>query len=120
VSYTQTSALHNPNVVKVLLAAGGRGLYFSRSALPHVRDVDPAQWCAHTSFRGHIGIYAYRADVLLRWHQLPISPLENLEKLEQLWLIEAGIRIDTPSMRPPQLATRSISYEPGSTSFQPL
>ncbi|MEY4806431.1 MAG: hypothetical protein RLZZ206_820, partial [Cyanobacteriota bacterium] len=64
-SYTQTSALHNPNVVKVLLAAGGRGLYFSRSALPHVRDVDPAQWCAHTSFWGHVGIYAYRADVLL-------------------------------------------------------
>jgi CMP-2-keto-3-deoxyoctulosonic acid synthetase len=43
-----------------------------------------------------------------------------LEKLEQLRLIEAGIRIDTPSMRPPQLATRSISNEPGSTSFQPL
>jgi 3-deoxy-manno-octulosonate cytidylyltransferase (CMP-KDO synthetase) len=58
--------LHNPNVVKVLLAADGRGLYFSRSALPHVRDVDPAEWCAHTSFWGHVGIYAYRADVLLR------------------------------------------------------
>jgi 3-deoxy-manno-octulosonate cytidylyltransferase (CMP-KDO synthetase) len=87
--------LHNPNVVKVLLAADGRGLYFSRSALPHVRDVDPAEWCAHTSFWGHVGIYAYRADVLLRWPQLPISPLEVLEKLEQLRLIEAGIRIDT-------------------------
>ena len=87
--------LHNPNVVKVLLAADGRGLYFSRSALPHVRDVDPAEWCAHTSFWGHVGIYAYRADVLLRWPQLPISPLEHLEKLEQLRLIEAGIRIDT-------------------------
>ena len=87
--------LHNPNVVKVLLAADGRGLYFSRSALPHVRDVDPAEWCAHTSFWGHVGIYAYRADVLLRWPQLPISPLEQLEKLEQLRLIEAGIRIDT-------------------------
>ena len=87
--------LHNPNVVKVLLAADGRGLYFSRSALPHVRDVDPAEWCSHTSFWGHVGIYAYRADVLLRWPQLPISPLEHLEKLEQLRLIEAGIRIDT-------------------------
>jgi 3-deoxy-manno-octulosonate cytidylyltransferase (CMP-KDO synthetase) len=87
--------LHNPNVVKVLLAADGRGLYFSRSALPHVRDVDPADWCSHTSFWGHVGIYAYRADVLLRWPQLPISPLEHLEKLEQLRLIEAGIRIDT-------------------------
>jgi 3-deoxy-manno-octulosonate cytidylyltransferase (CMP-KDO synthetase) len=87
--------LHNPNMVKVLLAADGRALYFSRSALPHVRDVDPAEWFAHTSFWGHVGIYAYRADVLLRWPQLPISPLEHLEKLEQLRLIEAGIRIDT-------------------------
>jgi 3-deoxy-manno-octulosonate cytidylyltransferase (CMP-KDO synthetase) len=59
--------LHNPNVVKVLLAADGRGLYFSRSALPHVRDVDPAEWCSHTSFWGHVGIYAYRADMLLSW-----------------------------------------------------
>ena len=87
--------LHNPNVVKVLLAADGRGLYFSRSALPHVRDVDPAEWSAHTNFWGHVGIYAYRADVLLRWPTLPPSPLEELEKLEQLRLIEAGIRIDT-------------------------
>jgi len=59
--------LHNPNVVKLLLAADGRGLYFSRSALPHVRDVDPAEWCSHTSFWGHVGIYAYRADMLLSW-----------------------------------------------------
>jgi 3-deoxy-manno-octulosonate cytidylyltransferase (CMP-KDO synthetase) len=42
-----------------------------------------------------VGIYAYRADLLLRWPQLPSSPLEQLEKLEQLRLIEAGIRIDT-------------------------
>ena len=48
--------LHNPSVVKVLLAADGRGLYFSRSALPHVRDVDPAEWCAHSSFWGHVDI----------------------------------------------------------------
>jgi 3-deoxy-manno-octulosonate cytidylyltransferase (CMP-KDO synthetase) len=87
--------LHNPNVVRVPLAADGRGLSFSRSALPHVRDVDPAEWCGLISFWGHVGIYAYRADVLLRWPQLPISPLEQLEKLEQLRLIEAGIRIDT-------------------------
>ena len=60
-----------------------------------MRDVDPAEWCAHTSFWGHVGTYAYRADVLLRWPQLPISPLEHPEKLEQLRLIEAGIRIDT-------------------------
>jgi 3-deoxy-manno-octulosonate cytidylyltransferase (CMP-KDO synthetase) len=68
---------------------------FSRSALPHVRDVDPAEWCVHTNFWGHVGIDAFRADVLLRWPQLPLSPLEDLKKLEKLRLIEAGIRIDT-------------------------
>ena len=95
----QTGSMEIPvdlyHEARMLLAAEGRGLYFSRSALPHVRDVDPADWCAHTSFWGHVGIYAYRADVLQRWPQLPISPLEDLEKLEQLRLIEAGIRIDT-------------------------
>lgn len=87
--------LHNPNVVKVLLAVDGRALYFSRSALPHVRDADPTVWNDHTTYWGHVGIYAYRADVLMRWLTLPESPLEHLEKLEQLRLIEAGIPIHT-------------------------
>ncbi len=87
--------VHNPNVVKTLLAADGRALYFSRSAIPHVRGVDPADWPAHTTYWGHVGIYGYRADVLQRWTQLPDSPLEQIEKLEQLRLIEAGIQIGT-------------------------
>jgi len=87
--------VHNPNVVKTLLAADGRALYFSRSALPHVRGVDPKEWPSHTTYWGHVGIYGYRADVLMRWNQLPHSPLEHLEKLEQLRLIESGIEIGT-------------------------
>lgn len=87
--------IHNPNVVKTLIAADGRALYFSRSALPHVRGVEAEQWHAHTTFWGHVGIYGYRADVLKRWCELPESHLENLEKLEQLRLIEAGIQIGT-------------------------
>jgi 3-deoxy-manno-octulosonate cytidylyltransferase (CMP-KDO synthetase) len=87
--------VHNPNVVKTLLAADGRALYFSRSAIPHVRGVDPADWHAHTAYWGHVGIYGYRADVLMGWNQLPHSPLEHTEKLEQLRLIEAGIQIGT-------------------------
>ena len=87
--------VHNPNVAKTLLAADGRALYFSRSAIPHVRGVDPADWHAHTTYWGHVGIYGYRADVLMRWNQLPHSPLEHTEKLEQLRLIEAGISIGT-------------------------
>jgi 3-deoxy-manno-octulosonate cytidylyltransferase (CMP-KDO synthetase) len=87
--------IHNPNVVKTLVSADGRALYFSRSALPHVRGVDPEAWHAHAPFWGHVGIYGYRADVLARWPSLPASPLEHIEKLEQLRLLEAGIGIGT-------------------------
>ena len=87
--------VHNPNVVKTLLAADGRALYFSRSAVPHVRGVDPELWPQHADYWGHVGLYGYRADVLLRWNHLPHSPLEQIEKLEQLRLIEAGIQIGT-------------------------
>ena len=87
--------VHNPNVVKTLVAADGRALYFSRSAIPHVRGIDPADWHAHAPYWGHVGIYGYRADVLARWNDLPHSPLEEIEKLEQLRLLEAGIGIGT-------------------------
>ena len=87
--------IHNPAVVKTLLAHDGRALYFSRSAIPHVRDVDPAAWHQHTDYWGHVGMYGYRGDVLAAWDQLPASPLEDLERLEQLRLIEAGHTIAT-------------------------
>lgn len=88
-------AIHNPAVVKTLVAHDGRALYFSRSAIPHVRDVDPAAWHQHTDYWGHVGMYGYRGDVLAAWDQLPASPLEDLERLEQLRLIEAGYTIST-------------------------
>jgi len=88
-------SVHNLNVVKTLLAHDGRALYFSRSAIPHVRDVDPADWHRHTTYWGHVGIYGFRGDVLKAWGQLPPSPLEDLERLEQLRLIEAGYTIAT-------------------------
>ena len=87
--------IHNPAVVKTLLAHDGRALYFSRSAIPHVRDVDPADWHQHTHYWGHVGMYGFRGDVLAAWEQLPGSPLEDLERLEQLRLIEAGYTIAT-------------------------
>lgn len=87
--------VHNPNVVKTLVASDGRALYFSRSAIPHVRGVEPEHWHAHVPFWGHVGLYGYRADVLARWPELPTSPLEDSEKLEQLRLLEAGIGIGT-------------------------
>ena len=87
--------IHNPAVVKTLLAHDGRALYFSRSAIPHVRDIDPSEWHQHTSYWGHVGMYGFRGDVLAIWDQLPASPLEDLERLEQLRLIEAGYTIAT-------------------------
>lgn len=87
--------IHNPNVVKTLLSHDGRALYFSRSAIPHVRDVDPSEWHRHTTYWGHVGMYGFRGDVLAGWNRLPASPLEDLERLEQLRLIEAGLTIAT-------------------------
>ena len=87
--------VHNPNVVKTLLSHDGRALYFSRSAIPHVRDVDPSEWHCHTTYWGHVGMYGFRGDVLAGWNRLPASPLEDLERLEQLRLIEAGLTIAT-------------------------
>jgi 3-deoxy-manno-octulosonate cytidylyltransferase (CMP-KDO synthetase) len=87
--------LHDPHVVKVLRAADGRAITFSRSALPHVRDLPPGLWHTRTTYWGHVGLYGYRGDVLARWNALPPSSLEDLEKLEQLRLIEAAIPIHT-------------------------
>ena len=87
--------VHNPNVVKTLLTHDGRALYFSRSAIPHVRDVDPSEWHRHTTYWGHVGMYGFRGDVLAGWNRLPASPLEDLERLEQLRLIEAGLTMAT-------------------------
>ena len=89
------NTIHDPAVVKTLLASDGRALYFSRSAIPHVRDVDPELWHLHAPYWGHVGMYGFRADVLAGWNALPPSPLEDLERLEQLRLIEAGYEIAT-------------------------
>jgi 3-deoxy-manno-octulosonate cytidylyltransferase (CMP-KDO synthetase) len=86
----------NPNVVKVVRAADGAALYFSRAPIPWVRDeaslpADSPGSYAH-AYR-HLGIYAYRVETLLRMTALPVSSLEAIEKLEQLRAMEAGMRI---------------------------
>ena len=88
-------SVHNPNVVKTLLAHDGRALYFSRSATPPRPHHARAEWHQHTTYWGHVGMYGFRGDVLAGWDQLPASPLEDLERLEQLRLIEAGLTIAT-------------------------
>lgn len=81
-------------VVKVARAANGRALYFSRAKIPFKRDEKPdAEELGREPFVRHIGIYAYDREALENWVALAPSPLERLEKLEQLRPLEAGLRI---------------------------
>ena len=90
----KASVRDDPSCVKAVCAADGRALYFSRSAVPFVRDGDrDALLESDSPWRLHMGIYAYRRDFLLRFAQQPVSPLEQLEKLEQLRALEMGATI---------------------------
>ena len=86
-------ALENPNSPKVVINKRGEAIYFSRSAVPYLRDVERSEWLKHHTFYKHIGIYAFRAKTLGEITQLPQSPLEQAEKLEQLRWLENGYRI---------------------------
>ncbi len=88
-------SIHDPNVVKVILASDQSAIYFSRSPLPHVRDVSVNQWHLNTKYWGHVGIYGYNAKLLSQWNKLSPSILEQSEKLEQLRLLENGYKINT-------------------------
>jgi len=80
--------------VKVVCAADGRALYFSRNLIPFCRDQDPDQLLTTESpWLLHLGLYAYRRDFLMKLTKLPVSRLERLEKLEQLRALEAGATI---------------------------
>lgn len=78
----------NPNAVKVVTALDGRALYFSRATIPFDRD-----GTGFTGYRKHLGIYAYRKAALERFAAMEPSPLESLERLEQLRLLENGIAV---------------------------
>ena len=87
-------AYRDPAVVKVARRPDGAALYFSRSAIPHVRGRTPtAEELASPQLLRHVGLYAYTRDALLRWVALPPSHMEQLEKLEQLRPLEAGLAI---------------------------
>ncbi len=88
-------ALANPNRPKVVIGVDGRALYFSRQVIPHLRGVDASLWHTRTQYYTHIGMYAYRADVLARVTSLEQSPLELAESLEQLRWLENGLVIRT-------------------------
>ncbi len=85
--------LFNPNVMKVVFNKNKDALYFSRQCIPHIRGKDPDSWLIHHTYYKHIGIYAYRADILAEIVKIPLSLLEKAESLEQLRWLENGYRI---------------------------
>ncbi len=92
----EAAQLVNPNIVKVVVGTSGDALYFSRSTIPFLRDLSersPSEQLAAFPFLRHLGIYGYRRETLQRLVEFPVSPLEQMEKLEQLRALEHGIRI---------------------------
>lgn len=86
-------ALADPNRPKVTFDSNMNALYFSRSVIPYVRGKETSQWPSATRYYTHVGMYAYRIDTLRRLTQLPQSPLELAESLEQLRWLQAGYKI---------------------------
>lgn len=97
--------LNDPACVKVVRAADGRALYFSRASIPHARDGLPEDWLREQPYAIeapwllHIGVYAYRTEFLLAYTKWPTGRLEQLEKLEQLRALEAGAAIQVGIVR---------------------
>jgi 3-deoxy-manno-octulosonate cytidylyltransferase (CMP-KDO synthetase) len=99
VPLTSLEQWRNPNCVKVVIGDCGQALYFSRSPVPFVRDGNPDFRCQPFQFFQHLGLYAYRRQFLLQLASLPPSPLEQLEKLEQLRVLALGRRIQVGVVR---------------------
>ena len=87
------AALENPNSPKVVIDNESRAIYFSRSVIPYLRGVERSEWLARHTFYKHIGMYAFRRDVLREVTSLPQSSLERAESLEQLRWLENGYKI---------------------------
>ncbi|MBQ8712063.1 MAG: 3-deoxy-manno-octulosonate cytidylyltransferase [Prevotella sp.] len=86
-------AVDNPNSPKIVTDLQGYALYFSRSVIPYVRGKEHAEWLGNFPYLKHLGIYAYRREVLDEITKLPQSPLEKAESLEQLRWLQNGYRI---------------------------
>lgn len=90
---TDPQALFNENTVKVIFNANQQAIYFSRAPIPHMRNTPQENWLQNRPYYKHIGIYAYRSDILKIITELPPSALEKTESLEQLRWIENGFQI---------------------------
>jgi 3-deoxy-manno-octulosonate cytidylyltransferase (CMP-KDO synthetase) len=87
--------IFNPNQPKVILDIEGNAIYFSRAAIPFIREAEKSEWTRMHSFYKHIGLYAYRTETLKKITRLARSPLEITESLEQNRWIENGFRVRT-------------------------
>jgi 3-deoxy-manno-octulosonate cytidylyltransferase (CMP-KDO synthetase) len=85
--------LFDPGEAKIVLNADNEALYFSRMAIPFIKNVDQKEWHTHHTYYRHVGMYAYRKDILEKITALPVSSLEKAESLEQLRWIENGFKI---------------------------
>lgn len=90
---TPFEKLSNPNSPKVVADDNWNALYFSRSVIPYLRGVDESEWASRHTYLKHIGLYAFKADVLAQITAMPQAPLEKAESLEQLRWLSAGLRI---------------------------
>lgn len=87
------AVLRNPNSPKVVVGNDSQALYFSRSVIPYLRGIPEEDWLKHHTFYKHIGLYAYRSNVLAEITKMPAGTLEKAESLEQLRWLEAGLKI---------------------------
>ena len=90
---TSIDELENPNTPKVILSQAGEAICFSRSVIPYLRGVEKSHWAAAHTYYKHIGIYAYRTDILAQITKMTQTPLEQAESLEQLRWLENGLHI---------------------------
>ena len=91
--FESMEAVMNPNSPKIVTDKHGFALYFSRSVIPFIRGKEQSDWLTDYPYLKHLGIYAYRRDILREVTQLPQSLLEKAESLEQLRWLENGYRI---------------------------
>ena len=115
--FESIEAVRNPNSPKIVTDRRGFALYFSRSVIPYIRGVEADDWLPHYPFLKHLGVYAYRREVLAEVTRLPQSPLEKAESLEQLRWLENGYRIrvgltdvETVGIDTPEDLTRAEAF----------
>lgn len=123
VQITDHTWLNDANKVKVVFDSEGKALYFSRQAIPHVRNVPVEEWLNHHHYYKHLGLYAYKSAILKEICSLEVSSLERAESLEQLRWLQSGYRIylgvtpwetpaiDTPADLEVVLSQNSASFE---------